>query len=200
MIKLYGITMSRAARCLWALEEVGVEYELVSTDFAKGAKQPAYLKINPNGRIPAMVDGELTLFESMAINLYLARKYDNGLQPKSIEDQARAEQWSFWGMMEIEGHLIQMLLNRLMRPEDQRDEAVAKNAATQLDKPLAVLDAALSDRSHLLGEAFTIADLNVASILSMGQLVGLDISKFKAVSRWMTTCTARPALARAQQR
>ena len=86
MIKLYGIRQSRAMRSLWALEELGVPYENVPINFATDAKKPEYLKINPNGRIPALVDGDVALFESMAINLYLAKKYDKtGLYPRSLE-------------------------------------------------------------------------------------------------------------------
>ncbi|MEE8507806.1 MAG: glutathione S-transferase family protein [Myxococcota bacterium] len=198
MIKLYGIPMSRAGRCLWALEEVGVEYENVSTNFTTDAKKPEYLAINPNGRIPTLVDGDTTLFESMAINLYLARKYDAGLQPKSIEDEARALQWSFWGMTELEPHLIQMLLNRVMRPEAERVPAEAEAAEQVLQKPLKVLDGALSDRSYLLGDTFSIADLNVASVLSVAAFVRLDVSGFPNVARWLGACTSRPAFKRAQ--
>jgi glutathione S-transferase len=147
MIKLYGIPMSRAGRSLWALEEVGVEYENVPIHFVGDVKKPEYLAINPNGRIPALVDGDVTLFESMAINLYLAKKYDGGLQPKTLEDEARAVQWSFWGMTELESHLIQMLLNRVMLPEDQRDPAKDRAAVDAIQAPLRVLDRALADRS-----------------------------------------------------
>ena len=77
-------------RSLWALEELGIPYEHVPTDFASDAKKPDFLAINPNGRVPALVDGDVTLFESMAINLYLARKYDKqGLYPRSAADEAR---------------------------------------------------------------------------------------------------------------
>src|SRR5262245_39410304 len=107
MIKLYGIRQSRAARSLWCLEELGVPYEHVPIHFATDAKKPEFKAINPNGKVPALVDGDVTLFESMAINLYLVKKYDKaGLQPKSLEDEARAIQWSFWGMTEIEPSLL----------------------------------------------------------------------------------------------
>ena len=78
---LYGISASRAFRSIWAIEEVGIEYEHVPTSFRGDAGQPEYLAINPNGRIPALVDGDLKLFESMAINLYLARQYGGDLMP-----------------------------------------------------------------------------------------------------------------------
>ena len=74
-ITLYGISASRAIRSIWAAEEIGLEYTHVPTHFGRDAKHPDYLAINPNGRIPTLVDGDLVLFESMAINTYLARKY-----------------------------------------------------------------------------------------------------------------------------
>jgi glutathione S-transferase len=199
MIKLYGIPMSRAFRSLWALEEIGVEYEHVPVNFLGDAKKPEYLKINPNGRIPALVDGGLTLFESMAINLYLARKYDGGLQPKSLEDEARAVQWSFWGMTELEPHLLKMLLNRVLLPEDQRDASEAEAGAAALQAPLRVLDRALADRSFLLGESFGIADLNVASVLSWAKFVALDLSNHARAKAWFEACLGRPAVARARR-
>ena len=97
-MKLYGIPASRAFRSIWAAEEVGVDYELVPTHFLGDSKKPDYLQINPNGRVPTLVDGDLVLFESMAINLYLAKKYGGKLYPSDAADEARAIQWSFWGM------------------------------------------------------------------------------------------------------
>ncbi len=198
MIKLYGIPASRAFRSLWAIEEVGVEYERVPVHYIGDTTKPEYLKINPNGRIPALVDADVTLFESMAINLYLAKKYDGGLQPKTLEDEARAVQWSFWGMTEIEPPLMQILMNRVLLPEDQRNPAAAEAAAEGLQRPLRVLNNALADRPFLLGAAFTIADLNVASVLSVATFAGFDLSSFENVQRWFGSCMSRPAVARAQ--
>jgi glutathione S-transferase len=85
MLKLYGIPGSRAFRNLWMLEELGVPYENVPTHFANGdTKKPEYLKLNPNGHIPTLVDDGVAYWESMAINLHLARKYDKGLQPTTL--------------------------------------------------------------------------------------------------------------------
>jgi glutathione S-transferase len=200
VIKLYGIRQSRAMRSLWALEELGVPYQHEAINFATDAKRPEYLKINPNGRIPALVDGDLALFESMAINLYLAKKYDKaGLYPRSLEDEARAVQWSFWGMTEIEPALLQLLTNRLFLPPNQRDESAAKMAIEKLGPPLRVLDGALEGRKCLLGSAFTIADLNVASVLWWALLAKLDLAKTPNVQRWLGECTARPAFTKAQK-
>jgi glutathione S-transferase len=196
--KLYGIPGSRALRSIWCIEEMGIDYEHVPTNFAVDAKKPDYLKINPNARIPALVDGDVTLFESMAINLYLSRTYGK-LWPANAKDEARAIQWSFWGMTEIEPALIQMVLNKFMLPEDQRDPAKIEEAAASLDKPLKVLNAQLAQSDCLLGSEFTIADLNVASVLSMAGFVGLDVSPYPNVKRWFDAALGRPAFAAAQK-
>ena len=85
-VKLYGTSKSRALRSIWAIEETGIEYEHIPTSFAGDSKKPEYLAINPNGRVPSLVDGDLVLFESMAINLYLAKKYGGALYPTNPAD------------------------------------------------------------------------------------------------------------------
>jgi glutathione S-transferase len=198
-MKLYGITGSRALRSIWALEEVGTDYELVKTHFMGDSKKPDYLAINPNGRVPTLVDGDLTLFESMAINLHLAKKHGGALWPSSENDQALAVQWSFWGMTEIEPHLMAILINRMMLPEDQRNESAAAAADRDIERPLNVLEAHLAERDHILGGDFSIADLNVASVLSMAGLVKFDLSEWPKVGSWLAACTSRPSMARAQK-
>ena len=193
MITLYGISASRAFRCLWMLEELGLEYESIPTNFVGDNKQPDYLALNPNGRIPTLVDGDTVLWESMAINLYLAAKYDGGLQPTSVQDVGRATQWSFWVMTEIEKAAVEYLFHALILPEEERDAAVRTAAASQLEVPLAVLDGVLEGRDHLVGDHFSVADLNVASVLSWGLLAGFDFSDFPNVARWLGACTSRPA-------
>jgi len=199
MIKLYGVPMSRAMRALWMLEELAVPYELVKVDFADGGtRKPEYLKINPNGHIPALQDGDVTLFESMAINLYLARKYDKGLWPRTVEDEGRAFQWSVWAMTELEEPVITALLHRMFLPAAQRDAKKADDAAVRFKTPLAVLNGALAGRTYLAGPEFTVADLNVASVLSLAPMCGLDLTPAPTAQAWLQRCTARPALARAQ--
>src|SRR3954447_17064959 len=153
MIKIYGVPRSRAMRCLWMAEEVGVPYENVRTNFANGeARTPEYLRINPNAHVPALEDGELRLFESLAINLYLARKYGPELWPKTAEDEGRAFQWSVWAMTELEEPLVTTLVNRMFLPEAQRDAARADKAAERARKPLGVLEGALAGREWLVGD------------------------------------------------
>ncbi|MCC6765873.1 MAG: glutathione S-transferase family protein [Deltaproteobacteria bacterium] len=198
MIKVYGVPMSRAMRVLWALEEVGQPYELVPTHFLTDAHSPEYLKINPNGRIPALRDGDLTLFESLAINLYLARKYGAAVWPKTVADEGRAYQWSVWAMTELEEPVITTLMHRMFLPAEQRDPKKADDAAERFKKPLAVLDGALAGTQWLAGPEFTIADLNVAAVLMLAPMAGLDLSTAPNAAAWLGRCTARPALAKAQ--
>ena len=93
---LFGTSDSRALRAVWGIEEVGIDYQHIPTNYAAESKAADYLAINPNGRIPALIDGDLQLFESMAINLYLAKRYGGGLYPANAADEARAWQWSVW--------------------------------------------------------------------------------------------------------
>ena len=198
MIKIYGTPMSRARRSLWALEEVGVPYEIVPIHFATDAHTPAYLKISPNGRVPALQDGDVTLLESLAINLYLARKYGPTLWPKTVADEGRAYQWSIRAMTDLEKPVVSALLHRAFLPPEQRDPKKADEAAVRFEKPIAVLDGALAGRQFLLGPDFTIADLNVASVLSIAPMGGLDLAPTPNAAAWLGRCTARPALARAR--
>jgi len=197
-MKLYGTPVSRAMRSIWAAEEVGVDYELIPTSFLEESKAPEYLAINPNGRIPALVDGDLELFESMAINLYLAKTYGGKLYPSDPHDEARALQWTIWGMTELEPQLIPMVLHKVFLPEDQRDPSIVSAAEVAVERPLGVLDAHLSDREYLLGGDFTIADLNVAGALASARFASFDFSKFENVTRWMSRCTGRPSFASTQ--
>jgi len=200
MRKLYGVPGSRAMRSLWMLEELGLPYENVKVDFIKGTKQADFLKLNPNGHIPVLEDDDLVLWESLAINLYLARKYDKGLWPKTMEDEGRTYQWSLWAMTEAEEPLLTALLNRVFFPPEQRDAKKADDAAERFKKPLRVLDGALAGRDYLLGSTFTVADLNVASVVGWAPMAHLDLSPAPNAAAWLGRCQSRPALARAQQR
>jgi hypothetical protein len=88
------------------------------------AKTPEYLAVNPNGRIPAIDDNGFKLWESMTINLYLAKKHGSRLLPKTREDEAQAIQWSFWVMTEVEKPALAVLLHRFFLPEDERDSSL----------------------------------------------------------------------------
>ena len=194
MLKIYGTSMSRAGRALWAADELGIKFEHVPTGIGEaGSRKPDFLKINPNGHVPAIDDDGTIVWESMAINLYLAEKYGKApLWPSKVEDRAHAYQWSFWAMTEAEPHLITILVNRMLLPKEQRNEQAAANAVQALNAPLKVLDQSLKS-GYLLGSEFSIADLNVASVLMLGTMVGVDMSGTPAAKAWLEKCLARPA-------
>ena len=192
MITLYGITRSRALRCLWMLEELGVPYqrELVAP---ANARTPEHLKVNPNGHVPALKDDGLILWESLAINLYLADKYGKGLWPAAAEDRGRCYQWSIWAMTELETPLLTALRHRVLFAETERDANVARQAEETARMPLGVLEGALGNRSYLLGSAFSVADLNVASVTSYAPPAKVALKPFPKVADWLTRCLERPA-------
>lgn len=201
-IEIYGVARSRAFRTLWMAGELGLPYEHVKIDFAGGAtRRPDYLAINPNGHVPAIDDDGFRLWESMAINLYLAKKYGGGtggLYPQSLHDEARTWQWSFWGITEVERPALTALLSRI-GPEDRRDAAAADEAERALAAPLKVLDAALTGTPYLLGERFTVADLNVASILAWARQARVSLAAVPKAEAWLKACHDRPAAQAARQ-
>jgi glutathione S-transferase len=201
-LKIYGVARSRAFRPLWMAGELGISYEHVKVDFADGStRRPDYLAINPNGHVPAIDDDGFTLWESMAINLYLAKKYSSGaggLYPAQLQDEARAWQWSFWGMTEVERPALTVLLNRI-GPEERRDAAAADEAERALAAPLKVLDAAVTATPYLIGNKFTVADLNVASILAWARQARVNLAAFPRAEAWLKACHDRPAAQAARQ-
>jgi len=198
--KLYGISGSRALRSIWAMEEVEIDYEHVPVNFMEESKDPDYLAVNPNGRIPALIDGDLTLFESMAINMYLAKTYGGDLYPTNAADEASTWQWSVWGISEIEPLQMQIVVQKLFTPEEKRKQKLIESAEKQLARPLSVLDDALKDRDYLVGDQFSIADLNVSAVMLLLPMVEFDYSAHTNVKRWADACYARPSLARAKAR
>ena len=194
---IYGVSGSRAIRSLWAIEEVGLEYTHVATHFFKDSKTDDYLSVNPNGRIPAMVDGDVTLFESTAINLYLTKKYAPALYPVSEGEQAKAIQWSVWAISEIEPQQMQIVIQKIFN-RDNIDQSTIDSATGNLQRPLAVLNEHLADREYLLGDSFTVADLNVSGVMLLMQMIEFDLSAYPNIKNWTERCYSRDALKRAQ--
>jgi glutathione S-transferase len=194
-LKIYGIPRSRAFRTLWLAKELGLDYENIQVDFATGeTRREPYLSINPNGHVPTIDDDGFILWESMVINLYLAKKHSLGtLYPKSLEDEAHTWQWSLWGITELERNVLTAMFNRAILPEDKRDAAVADQAEKDLQHPLGVLDGAVAKTGYLVGGDFTVADLNVASVLSWARPARIDFTPFPKAADWLSRCALRPA-------
>jgi glutathione S-transferase len=197
-LKLYGGAKNRGRRCYWLAKELGLEIEAVEIDLHSGQhKSPDFLRINPNGQVPVLDDDGFILYESFAINLYLAKKYGaaqhSPLAPRSLEEEALMTQWSLWVVNEIENLQVVILQHRMLLPEEKRDPARADEAWEKLQKPLAVLDATLTDRDYLIGNRFTVADLNVAIVMSTFSRLDLELTRFPNLRAWLDTCLGRPA-------
>lgn len=201
MVTIYGVYRSRALRNFWLLEEMGLPFRQVpviqrARAEAEGVlhtQSPEFLRLNPNGLIPAMEDDGLVLNESLAINLYLARKQGGALGPADLAEEGQMLQWTLWGATEIEPRSIQILFNRVQFPPARRVEAKAQDAIAALAAPFGVLDAALANGPYLVGRRFTVADINVAEVMRYA-LPAPDL--FEAAPRvkaWLAACHARPA-------
>ena len=140
MLQLYGNPRSRAMRRIWMLEEVGLPYQLIEKSTRADDLQTAdYLRLNPNARIPTLVDGDVALWEFMAINIHLAQKYGWPMHFANSEVLGLAAQWSFWVMLEMEGLLLDLLQHRALLPEFVRDPSCAERDELLLQKPLVPL-------------------------------------------------------------
>jgi glutathione S-transferase len=199
-MKLYGAAYSRAGRCIWMLEEIGQPYDLEPVDPRSGqTRSPEMLKLNPNGHVPVLDDNGYVIWESLAINQYLAEK-TGALWPAGPQAHGQVAQWSLWSMTEVEPHLVTMLMHMMFLPEAQRSPAAIADARTALGKPMQVLDAHLGTRAYLLGGDFSVADLNVCSVLGLAALLQYDLSPFANVGAWVGRCMSRPAAQRYQQK
>lgn len=194
-LKIYGTMMSRATRVLWMAEELGVDYSLESVDVHKGEQNTAdFQALNPNARVPVIEDGDTVLWESLGINLYLAKKHGGSLAASGPEDEARAVQWSMWALTEVEDNCV-ILIQKAMGIMDHGADKVA--AATEaLARPLAVLEGVLGASDYLLGAEFTVADLNVACVLGTLPRAKFDLGPYPKVAAWLGACNARPAAGR----
>ncbi len=197
-VTLYGSPQSRALRVMWVAAELGLAFDHVPIGWDDPVlKTTEYLSINPAGRIPAIVDGDLALPESLAITLYLAKTYgssgDQPLYPADPQNEARAWSWTHWAIFDLEAPLDSLRRHRLLLPLAERVEAVAREAEQRIGPALAVLDGVLTTTPYLLGERFTVADLNVACVLSPSRTVFIDVASFPGVAGWLERCRARPA-------
>src|SRR5579863_10683299 len=162
-LRIYGIARTRAFRALWVAEELGLAYEHLPIEIGEaGARSPEFLAINPNGRLPFIEDDGFVLFESLAITLYLAKKHSTGrLYPAALQDEAKAWQWSFWAIAEVDRGVNIWSLHAVRLPAEERNAALREEALKVIASPFRVLDAAVARQPYLIGDGFTVADLNV---------------------------------------
>ncbi len=197
-IKLHGVAASRAFRCIWMLKEIGVAFEHNPIHYTDPAlKAPPYTDMNPNGRIPILeVDG-FAMFESLAINQYLAEKFGAGLAGANAEERAAIAQWTTWAATSVEADLGNWAYHTMFLPEAERKSEVAKQALENIKAPLAILDGVLAKREHLVGHRFTVADLNVAAVCY--RALGLDMPDKPHFKAWLAKNWSRPAAIEARR-
>lgn len=205
MLTIYGVYRSRASRNIWLAREIGLEFRHVpvvqayrlpdplAPDAPLNTRSPDFLKVNPNGHVPSIEDDGLVLHESLAINLYLAKKHGGALGPADLAEDGLMTMWTLWAATEAETHTIEILFHRAGLPAAERDAAKAEAAVAALRGPFAVLDGALAATGHLVGGRFTVADINVAEVIRYAQPAPELFEAAPRVKAWLAACHARPA-------
>jgi glutathione S-transferase len=203
MLTIYGVYRSRASRNIWLAKELGIPFKQVpviqhyrqsSGPGMWHTRSPKFLKVNPNGHVPSIEDDGMVLHESLAINLYLARKHGGPLWGKNVAEEGEMYMWSLWAATELEPHAINFLYHRVAGPPGggAKDPKIADAAFAAMKGPFAVLDKAVAG-SWLVGGRFTVADINVAEIVRYAQAAPELFDGASKVKAWLAACQARPA-------
>lgn len=206
MPTLYGVFRSRASRPIWLLYELDEAFEHVpviqayrlpqasAPDAPLNTTSPAFLKVNPQGQIPAYVEGDLVLTESLSITNHIARTRGGELGPKTPAEQALIDQWTLLAVTAVETPALE-ILNVQGAGGDKTPEGQANIAinAEKLRRPLKRLEAHLSAHPYLVSDRFTVADLNLAETLRYAQGHPTLLGEFPAVKAWLERCQSRPA-------
>jgi glutathione S-transferase len=195
MLKLYGQYRSRAFRVTWLLKESNIPYEHVNVTInVEGAscKDPSYVALNPNARVPTIDDDGFVMWESAAINFYLAEKYKSPLWPQDMQGKGRAYQWAFFIANDVEPHMITVMQNRLMFAPEKRNPALADAADEKLQPRLKVLDDFLRENAFFDVDRWGLADFMVASVCYSFTVMKYDLSKYPSFQKWLMASIERP--------
>lgn len=196
MLKIYGQTRSRTFRVLWMAKELGIPYEHIPVSISGDdpeCKQEWFREINPNCRVPAIEVGGHRMWESAAINLYLAKKYGSPLYPKTVEGEGNMLQWAFFVANDIELPMVTLLQHRVVFPPEKRSEAAAQDADAKMQPGLKILDDQLAQTLFFAGNEWGMADFMVASVLFTLQGLNYDLSRYPKLEAWLDSSVERPA-------
>lgn len=198
MMRLYGLGPTRSLRALWALQEIEAAFEFVPVDLLAGEnRHPDFLRLNPAGKLPVLVDGDLVLTESAAIVMYLAEKYDaKGLMPVDLTERAQVYRWSLFAVTELEQPLWRIARHTFIYPEEKRLPEDIALAREEFSAMAAVLDRHMDGREFIVGDSMSVADCVTAFVLDWGDENGL-IDGFPNLKAYLGRMYARP---RAPQR
>ena len=201
-MKLYHCADARSLRPLWALEELGADYELVNMAFPPRATYPGYLSINPLGTVPTFVDGDVTLTESTGICHYLGEKFaptDLRVDPAE-PDYGEYLNWMYRSDATLTFPQTIVLRYTRLEPKERRLPQAAEDYTVWYLSRLRSVEAALEDREFLCAGRFTMADIAVHYALFLGETLGLA-ERYKPRSRdYLERLKERPALQRAREK
>ena len=196
MLKIYGAPHSRAFRVIWLANEIGIPYEHVPVTFSvpnAQCKEPWYVALNPNGLVPSIDDNGFVMWESAAINLYLAERYQCSLYPSTPQSRGRMLQWTFFVANDVEPVLITLFRNRVFFPPEQRNAALADQAEATLRTKLAILEQQLVKTPFFGGDRWDMGDFMVACVLYLLTRLKLDLTAYPKLDAWLIASINRPA-------
>src|SRR4030095_14583890 len=186
MLTLYHSPQSRSMRPRWLLEELGVPHEVKLVSLQAGEqKKPEYMKLNPNGTVPTLVDDDLVLFESAAICQYLADKFPEkklAPPPDASAERGKYYQWIHYAMSGLEPPAVTIFFHTIQLPEAERVPQLVEKARAHLDPAIKVVESAPAGREWILGSQFTAADVMIGSTVVWAQMMGLVGDKYANVS------------------
>ncbi|HEY2529033.1 MAG TPA: glutathione S-transferase family protein [Xanthobacteraceae bacterium] len=193
-MKLYGFGPTRSLRALWGLKELDVDFEFVPVDMLRGEhKHPDFLRINPTGKVPVLVDGDVVIPESAAIVLYLADKYrEKGLMPDDLKARAQVYRWALFAVTELEQPLWRITRHTSIYPEERRLPADIALAKEEFLSMAAVLDAHLDGRRFIVGDNITVADCVTVYLIDLADELKL-IGDFPRLCAYLERMYARPS-------
>lgn len=197
MLKLWGRDTSiNVQKVLWALDELGLDYERVDAggEFG-GLDTPEYAKLNPNRKIPVLEDGDFSIWESGAIVQYLAEAYGAGrLSPSGAKQRALASQWCRWCQSNVYSDLIGGAFQPLIRiTAASRDNRSVEAAARRVGRMFQILDHALDGHDFLLGSELSIADIEVGALMHRYFTMPIERPDLPNLKAWYERLAKRPA-------
>jgi len=192
-MKLYGFGPSRSLRALWGLKELDVDFEFIPVNLLRDEhKDPDFLRVNPTGRVPVLVDGDVVIPESAAIVLYLADKYrEKGLMPADLKARAQVYRWTLFAVTELEQPLWRITRHTVVYPENKRLPADIALAREEFVAMAAILESHLEGRDFIVGEALTVADCVTVYLVDWANELKL-IGDFPRLSAYLERMYARP--------
>ena len=192
-MKLYGFGPTRSLRALWGLKELDADFEFVPVNLRAGEhRQPDFLRLNPAGKVPVLVDGDLVLTESAAIVLYLAEKYrDKGLLPSNLHERAQVYRWIMFAMTELEQPLWRIARHTFLYPEAKRLPQDITLAREEFTAMATILDRHMEGRQFIVGDGMTIADCVTAFLIDWANEHHL-IDDFPRLRAYLARMYARP--------